>query len=367
MRYLVVSSVTPVVGSGTGLRTYGVTAALARRHEVELAFVVFGASSPAPEYARLDSVTLRPLHASRGPRRGIEFARAVSRGTPVGVARGLSPALARVLEGVDADTRVIADAPVAAAALLPFTGDREIVYLAHNVESSGFRGGREREALERFERRVFRAFSECWMATRADERGARALAGGRAATRYVPNVIDVTGITPGSPSGHGRLLFVGDFAYGPNREALALLADEVLPALWETMPEVRLSAVGSGLPEAPRDPRIETPGFVESLASAYGTADVVVVPLLRGGGSPLKFVEGLAYGLPVVATPHAAALLEEGVPGRDFVVADGPREFAAAVADLLGDPDRAGAIGRAGRELVERHYSVDHLATLLGS
>jgi glycosyltransferase involved in cell wall biosynthesis len=365
MSYLVVSSITPTLRSGTGLRTYGVTAALARHAEVELAYVPFGAAAPAPEYAELGNVKMTPLRASRGVRRGGEFVRAVGGGIPVGIARGVSPALSHALDDAPAGVRAVADGPVAAAALLPAARWRELVYLAHNLESSRFRAGSQRRAHERFERRALRAFSESWMATRADERGARALAGDRIATRYVPNVVDVTRITPVSPSGAGRLLFVGDFTYAPNLEALAFLGDEVLPALWETMPEVRLVAVGAGLPDGPRDRRIETPGFVEDLASAYAAADVAVVPLLRGAGSPLKFVEGLAYGLPVVSTPHAATLIENGVPGRDFLVGTGATGLAAAIAAVLSDPERAAAIGRAGRALAERHYSVDHLATLL--
>ena len=367
MNYLIVSSITPTLRSGTGLRTYGVTAALARHGAVELAYVVFGGSAPAPQYAQLSAVKTRPLVASRGFRRGIEFLRALSREVPVGLARGISPALAGALEGVPADVRAIADGPVAAAALLPYTGRREIVYLAHNLESSRLAGRLERGAHERFERRAFGAFAECWMATRADERGARALAGDRIATRYVPNVIDVTRITPVSPTGARRLLFVGDFSYGPNVEGLGFLCGEVLPELWRTMPDIHLTAVGAGLPDTPRDRRIETPGFIEDLTSAYAAADVAVVPLLHGAGSPLKFVEGLAHGLPVVTTPHAAALLEDGVPGRDFVVGDGATGLAAAIAALLGDPARAGKVGRAGRALAERYYSVDHLAMLLGS
>jgi len=366
MSYLLVTSITPTRTSGTGLRTFGVVAALARHDPVEIAYVVFGEATPAPEYARMANVTTRPLTASRGVGRGLEFARAVTRGVPAYLARGVSPALARILDETPADVRVIADGPVVAAALLPQARARDLVYLAHNLESSGFRGPSGRRALGRFERRVFRAYSESWMATRADERGARSLAGERVATRYVPNVIDLAGIAPVSPSGARRLVFVGDFSYGPNREAFAFLTDEVLPLLWQVMPDVRLIAVGAGLPAAQRDERIETPGFVEHLLDAYGAADVAVVPLLHGGGSPLKFVEGLAYGLPVLATEHAASLLEDGVPGRDFAVAAGEREFAAAIAALLSDPDRALSMGRAGRKLAERSYSVDHLANLLG-
>jgi glycosyltransferase involved in cell wall biosynthesis len=363
---LLVTSVTPTLTSGTGLRTYGVTSALARHVPVELAYVVFDGAHPADEYSQLDNVTLRPMEASRGLARGLAYARARLHRTPPDLARGVSPELATVLDGAASpQVRLIADGPVAAAALLGVARAREVVYLAHNLEAAGFRGAAGHVALERFERIVLRTFSECWMATRSDERGARLLAGERVVTRYVPNVIDVTKITPVRPSGDQRLLLIGDFSYEPNREALDFLLETVLPAAWQRLPALRLTAVGRGLPARRRDHRIETPGFVEDLRSAYAAADVVVVPLLRGGGSPLKFVEALAYGLPVVATRHAASLLEDGVAGRDFIAADGGREFAAEIEALLTDSTRAAAIGRAGRELAARCYSVDTLTRLL--
>ena len=376
MSDLLVTARTPTLATGAGLRTYGVTAALARHHAVEVAYVVWGADRPAREFADLGPVTLRALHASRGPARLFEYVRARARAVPRTLARGVSPALASSARSASAGVRVIADGPVVAAALLPLARRREIVYLAHNLESSGFRMEWEQAGLERFEREVLRAYAECWMVTRADERGARALAGAEIATRYVPNVVDVAriepvrsptagGDPPGRPSGPGRLLFIADFTYRPNAEALAFLTDAVLPALWERMPDVCLTAAGRGLQDGPRDPRIQTPGFVEDIAGHYRAADLVLVPLLRGGGSPLKFVEALAHAVPVVASAHAAALLEDGVPGRDFLAADGTAEFAAAIEELLGDPVRAATIGAAGRALVERSYSVDALATLL--
>jgi glycosyltransferase involved in cell wall biosynthesis len=367
MSDLLVSAITPTLASGTGLRTYGVIAALARHGPLEVAYVEFGAAAPAPEYGQMPNVTMRRLRASRDFRRGAEFARALSRGVPLALARGVSPALSRALDGTPADRRVIADGPVAAAALLPMARTRELVYLAHNVESSGFRGRVASAGLARFERHVLRAFSESWMATKADERGARTLAGREIATRYVPNVVDTSRIAPVTPGRTGRLLFVGDFTYAPNREALGFLTGDVLPAVWEQRPDVRLTAVGRGLPGASSDPRVETPGFVGDLAGVYSATELVLVPLLRGGGSPLKFIEGLAYGLPVVASAHAARLIEEGVEGRDFLSADGAGSFAAAILGLLGDPARAAALGSAGRQLATRSYSIDALAARLGS
>jgi polysaccharide biosynthesis protein PslH len=364
---LLVTSMTPTLGSGAGLRTYGVVAALARDHPVEVAYVTWGAEQPAAEYRRLANVTLRALHASRDPARLLEFARARIRGVPVGLARGVSPALGEAARAAPPDVRVIADGPVVAAGVLGLARTREIVYLAHNLESGGFRRESERAGLERFERVVLRTYSECWMATRADERGAQALGGDGIRTRYVPNVVDGVAIEPVHPTAAGRLLFVADFTYAPNAEALRFLVGEVLPGVWERIPAARLTVIGRGLDRVGvrLDPRIAALGFVEDLDAAYRAADVVLVPLLRGGGSPLKFVEALAHGLPVVATAHAAGLLEDGVAGRDFLVAEDGAAFAAAIEAMAADPGRAAVIGRAGRDLVLARYSVDRLATLL--
>lgn len=365
MSSLLVTSRTPTLGSGTGLRTFGVTAALARHEAVEVAYVVFGGDRPAEPYERHPNVTLRPLLATRGPARALRFARARAGGVPADLARGVSPALARAARNAAPGTRVIADGPVVAAALLPAARTTNLVYLAHNLESGGFRGESGRKALTRFERMVLRAYAESWMATHADIREAQALAGEPLRARYVPNVIDVDEIVPVTPAGQGRVVFVADYTYAPNLEALRFLLDRVLPRAWELMPDLRLTAVGRGFPGPAPDRRVEVAGFVADLSSVYRTADVVVVPLLRGGGSPLKFLEGLAYGLPVVATPHAAGLVETGVRDRHFLVADDAAAFAAAIELLIRDRDRAVALGRGGRDLVEREYSTDALARLL--
>jgi glycosyltransferase involved in cell wall biosynthesis len=270
-------------------------------------------------------------------------------------------AAARIPEHV----RVIADGPVTAAAMLALARRRPVVYLAHNLESSGFRPSAGHAGLERFERRVLTSFSETWMATRRDEQGAERLAGGPLCTRYVPNVIDTDAIEPVTGARSATVLFVADFRYGPNVEALEFLTVAVMPELWELRGDVELVAVGRGLRDADRDPRIRTPGFVSDLRSAYAAAAVAVVPLQRGGGSPLKFIEAMSYGLPTVATAHAAALLEEALPGRDCLVAQDARGFAAAVESLLADPARAAAVGAAGRELAVDHYSVRYLSGLL--
>ncbi len=89
-----------------------------------------------------------------------------------------------------------------------------------------------------------------------------------------------------------------------------------------------------------------------------------MVPLLQGGGTPLKLIEALAYGLPVVATPRAAAGLEVR-DGEHCLVADGAEAFAAALVRVLRDG--APELGRRGRELAERCYSLEALRAALAA
>jgi glycosyltransferase involved in cell wall biosynthesis len=84
------------------------------------------------------------------------------------------------------------------------------------------------------------------------------------------------------------------------------------------------------------------------------------VPLLTGGGSPLKFIEALARGIPVVATPRAAAGVEAEA-GRHFLEGDGAEGFAAALVAAIG----AEEMGAEARRLAEREYSIEALARML--
>jgi glycosyltransferase involved in cell wall biosynthesis len=94
---------------------------------------------------------------------------------------------------------------------------------------------------------------------------------------------------------------------------------------------------------------------VPDAATYIAQAEVCVAPLLTGGGSRLKILEGLALERAIVATPLGA----EGLAVRDgehLLLADSPTAFAAAVLRLLHDPAQRWRLGRQGRELVQTQY-----------
>ncbi|HEX4484127.1 MAG TPA: glycosyltransferase family 4 protein [Solirubrobacteraceae bacterium] len=371
MSELLVCTHTPVLRSGQAVRTYGIARALAARGPLTLLYARFGEEQPDATFAAIPGIELRETLPSRGLRRLRAYAGALGRGVPSDFARGISAELAtdaaRAASELRAD-RVVADGPIAAAALAALARARPVIYNAHNFES-GFRhefeSGRSTSvrALRRFERGLLARAAESWMVSEADLRAAHELCPD-ASLRYVPNVVDVAAIEPVvAQVQEQRAIFVASFSYEPNRRGLEFLLEQVLPRVWEKLPQAKLALVGAGLAQPPSsDPRVETLGFVDDLRTAYARSSCAVVPLLQGGGTPLKFVEALAYGLPVLATPRAAAGLDVR-DGVDCLIADGAEAFAAALVRLLGEGDAE--LGARGRRLAAERYSIETLSRLL--
>lgn len=374
MRTIIATSFTPTLDSGRGRRTYGVVAALARHGEVDLIYGRFGADRPDPRFEELPDIAFHPVERPGNLARLPAYVRARRGGIPDEYARAIWPGVATAVEELaaadgGAQLRIVAEGPTVAAGLLPLARRRRIYYVAHNLDSAyKYRlseSDMSRDSLERFERLLLNGFAESWMVSEADMAGAAQLAPG-AGLRLVPNVVDVLATEPVAPRGGQRsVAFVADFAYEPNRDGLAFLMSEAMPAVWERAPEVELIVAGKGSGEIePPDPRIKPQGFVPDLRDVYEGAGAMMVPLREGGGSPLKFVEALAYGCPVVATPLAAAGLEI-TPGSDYfeAPADGA-EFATAILAAL-DPVVANPVAAAGRRVAEQRYSIEALERCL--
>jgi polysaccharide biosynthesis protein PslH len=371
MRDLLVSTHTPVLRSGQAMRTYGLARALALNDGLTLLYVRFEGAEPDAAFKAIPGIELREIVPSRGTRRLLTYASARLAGVPDGFARGVSRELATETERLADEPgrgRVIADGPITAAALRGVARRRPVVYNAHNLESSfrhelgssaGGRPGSER-MLRSFERGLLARSCESWMVSEADIAAARELCPS-AHLRYAPNVVDVAAITPIVPAvDQRRAIFVANFAYEPNRNGLRFLLDDVFPRVWAELPDAKLALVGAGLEQSPStDVRVETLGFVDDLRAAYARASCAVVPLLQGGGTPLKFVEALAYGLPIVATPRAAAGLDV-IDEEHCLIANGPDAFAAALVRVLRDdmPE----LGRRGRQLAVERYSIEALS-----
>lgn len=174
----------------------------------------------------------------------------------------------------------------------------------------------------------------------------------------VANGVDTGALTPSPLPGTPTALFTGTLDYPPNAEGLRWLLREVWPLVRVQRPDAELLVVGRGGPEdlisAPGD-GVTIAGFVPEMQPWFDRAQVVLVPILSGGGTRLKVLDGLASGRPLVSTTAGAA----GVSvqdGETILIADDPQRFADEVAGLLADPERAAVLGAAGRELAVSGY-----------
>jgi O-antigen biosynthesis protein len=163
------------------------------------------------------------------------------------------------------------------------------------------------------------------------------------------------------------LLFLGNFRHRPNADAVHFFVKEILPHLRGEIPDARLLLVGDNAPpeiEAYASEGVRLLGHVPELAPLMARARVFVAPIRFGAGVKGKLGEALAYGLPVVTTPVGA----EGMgftDGEHALVAEGPREFAAAVARLYRDADLWRRLSESGRRHVELNFSPEVVGRLI--
>ena len=102
-----------------------------------------------------------------------------------------------------------------------------------------------------------------------------------------------------------------------------------------------------------RADRLIFTGPLHDVDRHFRLADVFVLPSRREG-LPVALMEAMSCGLPCVASylPGATdTLIVDGVSGRLVPVGD-VDAFAAAIAELIRDPQRAGAMGAAARQIV---------------
>jgi glycosyltransferase involved in cell wall biosynthesis len=367
MDSLVVTSFTPNTRSGRGNRTIGVIRALALLGKVEVSYVALDGGEPDPSLAHDPAIELREVSSSRGARRAFLYRRARARGVPKEYASDLScELLAALTESEDRSyDRVVADSPTAASALLLLGKNRPIYYNAHNLESA-LQSDRESWSegdlyeLAHFERLLLQTAQETWLPSSRDLDGAARLAP-EARLRRVPNVVDVSSIEPVRAPGSQSALFVADFSLPHNRRSAHFLVSEVMPLVWKQLSQARLVLVGRRLAlTGGLDARIELHGFVENLPGLYAASGCALVPLLEDRGSPLKLVEAMAYGLPIVATPFAAGGVDGLVADAHYLEGDGAEGFAEAVVRALSG--RAGRVGTEARKLAESEYSIEALS-----
>jgi glycosyltransferase involved in cell wall biosynthesis len=101
------------------------------------------------------------------------------------------------------------------------------------------------------------------------------------------------------------LLFIGGFDHKPNVDAVNYLAEEIMPLLWKSNPEISISIIGSNPPESIQklnSEKFRVVGYAEDVAPYFLNSRIFVAPLRYGAGIKGKIGQSLEFGLPLVTT-----------------------------------------------------------------
>jgi GT2 family glycosyltransferase/glycosyltransferase involved in cell wall biosynthesis len=136
------------------------------------------------------------------------------------------------------------------------------------------------------------------------------------------------------------LLFIGGYNHKPNVDAALWLVRDIMPLVWQDFPSMRVTLLGSNVPQAvrelARDPRVDVTGYVPDVDPYFQGARLFVAPLRYGAGLKGKIAQSLEFGLPVVTTSIGAEGFDF-TDERDALIADDAAAFAAAVMRLYSD------------------------------
>jgi sugar transferase (PEP-CTERM/EpsH1 system associated) len=185
----------------------------------------------------------------------------------------------------------------------------------------------------------------------------------------LPNGVDLDYFQPMAVAREpATLVFSGKMSYHANVAAALDLARQVMPRVWEKLPEARLVIVGKdpvpSLLALTTDPRVSVTGTVPDIRPYLARASVAISPIRYGVGIQNKVLEAMAMATPVVSTPQAVSALQVQT-GQEVLVAETPETMAQAAVSLLTNESLRQSVGQAGRRYVEIHHDWNRAAQRL--
>ena len=174
----------------------------------------------------------------------------------------------------------------------------------------------------------------------------------------IPNGVDHEFFKPRQEEKKYDIVFTGNMSYAPNVNAVDYLANEILPIVWKTLPDVKLYIAG-----ATPDPKVKkvaseriiVSGWLDDIRDAYAQSRVFIAPMRIGTGLQNKLLEAMSMGLPAITTPLANASLG-AQPDEEILVGSNAEELAQHIITLLTDKEKATQIAQSGYNFTNRVY-----------
>jgi glycosyltransferase involved in cell wall biosynthesis len=154
--------------------------------------------------------------------------------------------------------------------------------------------------------------------------------------------------------------YFGNFTNISTEQAFAIIRDKIAPRLMEKDPEVRIAVMGKGLSKG--NPPVENMvivGEVDRIEPYIQVSDMVIVPLVSGGGTRYKILEALGCGIPVLSTPKGNEGLDLNL--EDGVILSDVEDFPDKIVEFFNSESGASKI-RLNLENTLKKYSLSGIA-----
>jgi glycosyltransferase involved in cell wall biosynthesis len=166
------------------------------------------------------------------------------------------------------------------------------------------------------------------------------------------------------------LIFVGGFAHTPNVDAVKWFCEEILPAIIQRKPGIKIHIVGSNPSNeviALECNNVVVHGFMkdEDLMKLYNQCRLSVIPLRYGAGVKGKVLEAMYYGLPIVSTSIGI----EGIEDIDQYIAatDTAGGFSCRILEIYDRVEELTEISRKNQEYIKEHYAQEKVEIFFNS
>lgn len=157
-------------------------------------------------------------------------------------------------------------------------------------------------------------------------------------TIVIPNIHNPKAVETVPFKKRQGLVFIGSYLHHPNIDAAEWLCKEIMPLVWKSSPEIKLTMLGDQPGEITKfqSERILIPGYVHDISPYFNNARIFVAPLRYGAGMKGKIGQSLEYSLPIITSDIGA----EGMNLRHeqhVLIANDTSSFAEQIIRLYHD------------------------------
>lgn len=200
-----------------------------------------------------------------------------------------------------------------------------------------------------------------WVLCRSDDDRRAAIALGadpRRTMTYVSGIAVPDGLRPHRHVPSHSIVFLGHLFYEPNRRAVALISNTILPRLRARDPRYTVDVIGEYTHSFVRQFRAQGLRFIGGVDALHRTLaryDVAVSPVLEGSGTSVKLLDYLAAGVPVITTPMGIRGLSPS-PEPYLTVESDPAHFASRIDEMMVQYGRYRRRAERGVAFIRAHY-----------